>query len=67
MKKTIQIEGMSCPHCANAVKEALEALQGVASATVALAEKTAAVETENTDDSTLISAIEAIGFEAAIK
>ena len=33
MKKTVQIEGMMCPHCEAAVKSALEALDGVENAT----------------------------------
>ncbi len=32
MQKTIRIEGMMCPHCENAVKTALEALEGVSAA-----------------------------------
>ena len=32
MTKTMKIEGMMCPHCEAAVKKALEALDGVASA-----------------------------------
>lgn len=34
MKKTLKIEGMSCGHCSKRVKDALEAVDGVASAEV---------------------------------
>lgn len=34
MKKTITIEGMMCPHCSGRVRDALSALDGVASAEV---------------------------------
>lgn len=64
MTRTIQIEGMSCMHCAGAVTKALNALQGV-SASVDLEAKTATVQVSNdsvTDD-TLRSAVEAAGYE----
>ena len=44
MKTVIQIEGMSCDHCVQHVKEALEAVTGVISAAVSLNAKTAEVE-----------------------
>ena len=44
MKTVLHIEGMSCAHCVQHVKEALEAVAGVKSANVSLQEKTAAVE-----------------------
>ena len=42
-KITLQVEGMSCPHCEAAVKGALSALPGVADVTVSLADKTVQV------------------------
>ena len=33
MEKTLKIEGMMCPHCEASVKKALEAIDGVVSAT----------------------------------
>ena len=47
MTTTLNIEGMSCQHCAAHVKEALEAVAGVLSAAVDLEKKNAAVEHEN--------------------
>jgi copper ion binding protein len=44
MKTTLKIEGMSCDHCVRHVKEALEGIAGVASASVSLTENAAQVE-----------------------
>lgn len=44
MKKKILIEGMSCGHCVNHVKEALSELKGVTSVDVDLASKSAILE-----------------------
>ena len=44
MTKTINIEGMMCPHCEATVKKALEALEGVNSAEVSHEKGTAVVE-----------------------
>ena len=41
---TIIVEGMSCEHCVKAVKDAIEALDGVSGAAVDLSSRTAAVE-----------------------
>ena len=40
----LNVEGMSCSHCENAVKKAVGALEGVDSVAVDLAGKTATVE-----------------------
>ena len=44
MKKKILIEGMSCGHCVNHVKEALSELNGVTSVEVNLDTKSAIIE-----------------------
>ena len=44
MKTILQIEGMSCAHCVQHVKEALESVEGVNSAEVDLNNKSAEVE-----------------------
>jgi len=45
MEKTIlNVEGMSCSHCENAIKKAVGELQGVNSVLVDLKEKTVTVE-----------------------
>lgn len=47
MEKTVlNVEGMSCSHCENAVKKAVEALVGVSAVAVDLANKTATVNYE---------------------
>ena len=59
MKKTMNIEGMMCPHCEATVKKALEALEGVSGAEVSHEAGTAVVEmTEEVEDGTLTKAVE---------
>lgn len=43
-KIILNVEGMSCSHCENAVKNAVGALNGVASVNVDLVEKTVIIE-----------------------
>jgi copper chaperone len=43
MKTTLNVEGMSCSHCENAVKKALLAISGVTEVAVDLAGKTVTV------------------------
>lgn len=64
MTKTIKIEGMMCPHCEAHVKKALEALEGVESATPSHTEKKAVVTlTSPVSDETLKSTVEAQGYK----
>ncbi len=64
MKKKIIVEGMSCGHCVNHVKEALEELKGVQSAEVDLASKTAVITLENNiADENIKNAIEDAGYD----
>lgn len=66
MKKIITVEGMACEHCVNAVKTALEGLDGVKSAKVDLKKKTAVVKLSDDVSNEVISkAIENAGFSAA--
>ncbi len=59
MKKTMNIEGMMCPHCKATVKKALEALDGVSCAQVSHEENTAIVElTGDVADDVLKKAVE---------
>ena len=62
----LDIEGMSCGHCTRAVKEALEGVAGVRSATVTLEPGLAKVDAENVDALDLIAAVEAEGYRARI-
>ena len=61
MKTVLRIEGMSCAHCVQHVKEALEAVAGVKSADVSLQDKTATVEH---GDETNLAAFKAAVAEA---
>jgi Cu+-exporting ATPase len=66
MKKTIKVEGMTCNHCKMAVEKALKAVDGVKTAEVDLAAKTAAVTLEKAvDDSILTKAVVDAGYEVA--
>ena len=59
MTKTIKIEGMMCGHCEAAVKKALEALDGVASAEVSHEKGTAVVTLDkDVDNAVLTKAVE---------
>lgn len=64
MKKKILIEGMSCGHCVNHVKEALSELNGVTNVDVDLASKTAIIEaTVDVEDKDIKFAIDDAGYE----
>ncbi|WP_147565065.1 heavy-metal-associated domain-containing protein [Clostridium tyrobutyricum] len=64
MTKKILIEGMSCGHCTNHVKEALAELNGVTSVDVNLSAKTAVLEAlANVSDEEIKHAIDDAGYE----
>lgn len=64
MTKTLKIEGMMCGHCEAHVKNALEALDGVATAVVSHQDGTAVVTLEkDVSDDTLKQAVEAEGYK----
>lgn len=64
MKKRIIVEGMSCGHCVNHVKNALEEVNGVTNVSVDLASKTAVFETSgDVKDGDVKFAIEDAGYE----
>jgi len=66
MKTVLRIEGMSCAHCVQHVKEALEAVAGVKSAEVNLSNKSAEVEHEDKVNlAALRAAVEEEGYEVA--
>lgn len=46
-KAVLNVEGMSCSHCENAIRKAVGALDGVGSVTVDLDGKTVTVEYES--------------------
>lgn len=61
MQKIINITGMACAGCAAKVKKALEAVPGVKSVNVELAEKRAVVDVEGVADQVLLDTVNAIG------
>ncbi|MBM7869152.1 copper ion binding protein [Clostridium pascui] len=64
MKKKILVEGMSCGHCVNHVKEALKELNEVTSVDVNLDDKTAIIEASiEVKDEDIKFAIEDAGYE----
>ncbi|MDD3027233.1 MAG: heavy metal-associated domain-containing protein [Erysipelotrichaceae bacterium] len=65
MNKKIMIEGMSCQHCVNHVKEALSELPGIGAVEVDLANNLALVQAEKSliDDS-IKAAIANVGYIA---
>ena len=63
MEKKIIIEGMSCNHCVEHVKEALSSIEGVLSAVVDLEGKYALVNVNNVSDEMLKEAIEDEGYD----
>jgi Cu+-exporting ATPase len=63
MKKTLSVEGMSCGHCVNHVKNALIQVSGVESAEVDLGKKSAVVVGNALDDAALKAAVAEAGYE----
>ncbi|MDD4969541.1 MAG: heavy metal translocating P-type ATPase [Paludibacter sp.] len=63
IEKTLQIKGMSCPHCSMRVEKVLNSIEGV-EAQVDLESNSAKVKlTHEVSDETLKSAVDAIGYE----
>ena len=64
MKKVIAVNGMSCNHCKAAVAKALSSLDGVSSASVNLAKKSAVVElNREVPDQVLLDAVKNAGYQ----
>ena len=63
--KTYRVVGMHCAHCEAAVARELEAVEGVASATVRLESGLAVVTGSGLDDDALRAAIREAGYEVA--
>jgi copper chaperone CopZ len=58
------VPGMTCDHCANAVRAELSLVSGVAGVEVDLGTKAVKVSGEGLDDTALRAAIEDAGYEA---
>jgi copper chaperone len=63
MTKRLSIEGMTCHHCAGRVTSALTRVQGVTSAKVDVATKSAIVEGPALADGPLKEAVADAGYE----
>jgi copper chaperone len=63
---TLKVSGMTCNHCVMAVTKALGKVPGVESADVSL-EKAQAVVKGSADAQTLIAAVKAEGYDAALQ
>ncbi|TCO78701.1 heavy-metal-associated domain-containing protein [Marinisporobacter balticus] len=64
MKIIMKIEGMSCNHCVNHVKNALEEITGVKTVEVDLQRKNAVIElSQDGDHKVLKEAVEEAGYE----
>ena len=66
-KVVLDIEGMSCNHCAGKVRDALSAADGVATADVSLDPGGATVEGENLIGETLAKIVHGVGYEASVQ
>jgi len=64
-KLILNVEGMSCSHCENRVKNAVGALSGVSNVVVSLSEKTVSVEIDPSavTEKQVKAAIEEQGYE----
>jgi copper chaperone len=65
MSREITITGMSCGHCEQSVVEALEALDGIDSATADRTTDSATV-VGTADSAALLDAVESAGYEATL-
>ena len=63
MKRTLKVDGMTCMHCVNRVKNALEGVEGVTSADVNLEQGQAVVEGTEFSDEALKQAVAEAGYE----
>jgi len=64
MKKTINIEGMTCGHCAGRVKKELEKVCGVKTADVSASDNKAVVElAHEVDEAKFKEAVEEAGYK----
>lgn len=66
IKKTVHVEGMTCQHCVQHVKDALESIDGVSSAKVDLNSKIAVLKSSNeVDDNAIKQAVKDAGYEVS--
>lgn len=63
---TLSINGMSCGHCLNAVRQALESQQGVKIRSVRIGRAELEYDATRTDPDKIRDAIAEAGYEAAV-
>ncbi|AZV59109.1 heavy metal-associated domain-containing protein [Clostridium sp. AWRP] len=64
IKKIVHVEGMSCSHCVDHVKSALESVDGISSVKVDLNSKTAVVKClQEINNSDIEAAVKDAGYE----
>lgn len=64
IKKIIYVEGMSCQHCVNHVKSALESIEGVSNVKVNLGSNTAVIKSSTEiSDSNIQEVVKEAGYE----
>lgn len=61
---TLQINGMSCGHCVNAVRQALEEVPGVTVENVAIGSARVSYEPDKTKTTDITEAVVDAGYEA---
>ena len=62
---TLEIEGMSCGHCLNAVNRSLSALSGVVVQSVQLGRATVAFDPDTIEAPRIAEAVELAGYRVA--
>lgn len=69
MSKTIELDitGMTCDHCVNAITTAVKDIPGVTDAEVSLEGKSAVISGDSFDVQKILDAIEEEGYTAALK
>ena len=62
---TLRIEGMSCQHCVASVQKALDAVEGVIAAEVAVGSAKVTYDESRTDRDTIAGAVHNAGYTIA--
>ena len=65
-KVVLEVEGMTCNHCAGKVKDALAAVEGVTGTDVDMDSGRASIEGDNLTGDTLTKAVGEAGYQATI-
>lgn len=61
---TLKVDGMSCGHCVNAVKQAVSGVDGAIAEEVSIGSATVAYDPARTNVGALIDAVADAGYEA---